>query len=370
MAKRMLLMLIAVTIFFGAIFGWKAFVSGQIRASMAARGAPVATVSTAPVQTAGWLPTISTITTLSSAQSVDVTAQLGGQITALHFESGDLVKAGALLVQQYVADAQAQLKAAQADLRLAEIDLGRLEKLVQERVVSESELDAARSRRDRAQAETEALQVAIDKKSIRAPFTGRLGLRKVNLGQYIEPGDPIVRLEAVDQLYADFRLPQGSLPLLHIDQAVTVKVDAWPDVVFTGRIRAIEPAVDPGTRNVSVRAELDNSDGRLRPGMFGDINIALPARSDVLTVTQAAITFSPFGNSVYVIREEDGVTTVHNVYVGTGEKRGDLIEITSGLSAGDQVVTSGQLKLREAARVNIDNSVPVSSDPEPRPAES
>ena len=243
MAKRMVLMLLVVGLFFGGVFGWKAFVGNQARVAMAERGPPVATVSTAKVLADDWIPLLRSVATLRSAQSVDVTAQVRGQVTRLYFDSGDAVEPGTPLVQQYVADDQAQLKALQADLRLAEIELGRIEQLVREKLVPLSERDAAISRLDRVRAEVESLEVAIGKKSIRAPFAGRLGIRRVNLGQFIEPGDAIVRLEALDRLYADFKVPQQALPVVAVDQAVTVTVDAWPGKAFTGEITAIEPGV-------------------------------------------------------------------------------------------------------------------------------
>jgi membrane fusion protein (multidrug efflux system) len=370
MAKRMLLMLIAVGLFFGGVFGWKAFVARQKQAEMAAKGPPVATVSTAAVVAGDWVPTLRSVATLRSAQSVDVTAQVDGQVTKLYFDSGDAVATGTLLVQQYVADDQAQLKALQADLRLAEIELQRIRQLVREELVPQSELDSATSRLDRVRAEVESLEIAIGKKSIRAPFAGRLGIRQIDLGQFIEPGDPIVRLEALDRLYADFKLPQQALPRVNVKQPVRITADAWPGAEFTGEITAIEPAVDAATRNVSLRAEIVNQDGRLRPGMFVEIQVALPERRDVLLVPQTALTFSPFGNSVYVVEGTDEDIVARNVYVNVGQTRGDLVEVMDGLMPGQQIVTSGQLKLRDGARINVDNSVAINANATPLPPES
>lgn len=370
MAKRMVAMLLVVGLFFGGVFGWKAFVGGKIRQAIAEKGPPVATVSTTLVSTGDWAPTLRSVATLRSAQSVDVTAQVEGQVTKLYFDSGDEVQRGTPLLQQYVADDQATLKALQADLRLAEIELARIEKLVLEKLVPQSDLDAATSRLDRVRAEVESLEVAIGKKSIRAPFAGRLGIRQVNLGQFIEPGDSIVRLESLDRLYADFKLPQQALPRVDVGQAVQISVDAWPGKNFAGVISAIEPAVDAATRNVSLRAEIVNSDGRLRPGMFADIRVAMPERRNVLLVPQTAISFSPFGNSVYIVEGADPDTVVRNVYVNVGQTRGDLVEVLDGLDAGQQIVTSGQMKLRDGAPVLVDNSVAVSASTAPNPPES
>ena len=370
MAKRMTAMLIVVGLFFGGVFGWKAFVNGKIREAIATQGPPVATVSTTAVVAGDWVPTLRSVATLRAAQSVDVTAQVEGQVTKLFFDSGDEVQRGTVLLQQHVADEMAQLKALQADLRLAEIELQRIEQLVKEKLVPQSDLDAAISRLDRVRAEVESTQVAIGKKTIRAPFAGRLGIRKVNLGQFVEPGDSIVRLEALDELYADFKLPQQALPRVNVDQAVRVTVDAWPGKEFLGEISAIEPAVDSATRNVSLRAEVRNDDARLRPGMFAEILVTMPERRDVLLIPQTAISYSPFGNSVYVVDGADEAAIARNVYVSVGETRGDLVEIVAGLDAGQQIVTSGQLKLRDGARINVDNSVAVSSNAAPNPPES
>ena len=371
MIKRMLAMLFIAGLFFGALFGWKSFVGQKIREAIAASGPPVATVSTTTVESGEWVPLLSTVATLRSAQSVDVTAQVSGQITKLHFDSGDEVRRGTLLLEQYVADDQATLKALQADLRLAELEVKRIEQLVREKLVPQRDLDAATSRLDRVRAEVESLEVAIGKKQIRAPFAGRLGIRQVNLGQFIEPGDAIVRLESLDRLFADFKLPQQSLPRVAVRQPVAISVDAWPGEKFGGEIVAIEPAVDNATRNISLRAAIDNTDSRLRPGMFAEIQVSLPERRQVLLVPQTAITFSPFGNSVFVVDAGDGGdTVVRSAYVNVGESRGDLVEILSGLRDGEEIVTSGQLKLRDGATINIDNSVPVSASVTPQVPEN
>jgi len=370
MNKRMLVMVIALAVFFGGLFGYKSFVAQQSQEAMAAAGPPVATVSTAHVRTEAWAEELSGVATLKSGQSVNISALLDGQITRLHFKSGDEVARGALLVSQDIAEDKAVLKALRADLRLAEIELGRIEQLVKNRLVPQSDLDVAKSKLDRVLAEIENREAAISKKSIRAPFAGRLGIRQVNLGQYLEAADAIVRLESLDSLYADFTLPQQAFRQVRVGQPVKLTVDAWVNESFTGKITAIEPLVDPATRNLLLRAELTNSDGRLQPGMFAQIRVSLPASNDVLIVPQAAAAFSPFGTSVFVVESSDTGPVARSVFITTGEVRGDLIEVTSGLSAGQQIVTAGQLKLRDGASIEIDNSVSVSSSETPAPDES
>lgn len=369
MKTRLFVMTLLLALVFGGLFGWKWFVGGKIREAIAARGAPVVTVSTAVAQAVDWPAELVSVATLKASQAVDVTAQVDGQITALFFESGDSVQQGDLLARQYADDDRARLKALQADLRLAEIQLGRVRQLVAEKLVPQSELDSAESTLDRVAAEVESLQIEIEKKSIRAPFAGKLGIRQVNLGEHIEPGDPLVRLESVNRLYADFRLPQQTLPQVATGQPVQIRVDALPGEHFAGVISAIEPAVDTQTRNALLRATLENPDGRLHAGMFTEIRVQLPARNEFIVIPLAAVTYSPFGDSVYVLTG-DTEPVAHNLYVETGEVRGNLVTISSGLHAGDTVVTAGHQKLRDGSPVRIDNLVPVADSPSPEPTES
>ncbi|MDJ0927391.1 MAG: efflux RND transporter periplasmic adaptor subunit [Gammaproteobacteria bacterium] len=371
MKTRLFLMALALAAAFGGLFGWKAYMGAQMQAAMTAAGPPIMTVSTTRVTTTDWEPVIQTVATLRASQAVDVTAQVAGQITALYFESGEQVERGAALLQQYEADDRARLKALQADRRLAEIELERARELVTEKLVSQAELDTAESRMDRIAAEVESLEVEIAKKRIRAPFAGRLGIRQVNLGQYIEPGDAIVRLEADQRLFADFRLPQQAAPQVGVGQLVKLTVDAWPGETFDGRIAAIDPAVDRNTRNLNLRADLTNNDGRLQPGMFATIRVQLPRDAAIIAVPQTAIRYSPYGESVFLVDAVgDGLADVRSVLVTTGKTRGDLVAIDAGLRPGQEIVTAGQHKLRDGARVRVDNKVPVASNPDPDPPES
>lgn len=372
MRRPMLYMLAATALFFGALFGWKAFIGAQIQASMASMRPPPVTVSATTATTESWTPTIAAVGSLRASRGVDVTAQVAGQIISLDFESGDVVAAGELLARQYAADEEAQLAGLTADRRLAEINLRRAHELAEQKLIAAFDVDTRETDLERARATEEELRLKIRQKSIRAPFAGRLGIRRVDLGQYINPGDPIVRLEALDQILVDFPVPQQQLGRLRLGQPVSVAVDAWPEQRFRGRILAIEPQVERDTRNIRVRAQMDNPDGKLVPGMFARIDIELPALTQVVTLPHAAVTHSPYGDSVFVVTEqagEDGQRglVVADTLVVTGDTRGDQIAITSGLEAGALVVTAGQQKLRNGAQVIIDNSVPVSNDPQPRP---
>jgi membrane fusion protein (multidrug efflux system) len=373
MSRTMIKMLALTALFFGGIFGWKMFVGMQIQKQMQSMPPPVATVSAVQLSAETWTPIIKAVGSLRTARGVDVTPQEGGLVTELHFDSGDWVKSGQLLVQQYIADEQAQLDGLIAAREFAELNFQRNQNLIEENLVSEFDFDASQTEVQRAKAAETNLRLRIKKKSIRAPFAGQLGIRKIDLGQHIEPGDTIARLEARNQMLVDFPVPQREFGRLSLQQAITVYVDAWPGREFPGVIKAIEPQVERETRNIRLRGLLNNPDGDLVPGMFAQIDIKLPKAEQVVTAPQSAITYSPYGDSVYVIEEvvdESGVTRqqVSNTFVVTGTKRGDQVAVVSGLEAGTRVVTSGQQKLRNGVYVNVDNSVGVSNDPSPSPA--
>jgi membrane fusion protein (multidrug efflux system) len=256
---------------------------------------------------------------------------------------------------------------------LAELNFARNQDLIKQNLVSEFEFDASRTEVQRTRAAENDLRLRIQKKAIRAPFAGQLGIRKVDLGAYIEPGDTIARLEALDEILVDFPVPQQQFSKLSVGQPISVTVDAWPGRSFPGKIKAIEPLVERETRNIRVRGLLPNAAGELVPGMFARISIELPAQEQVITAPQSAISYSPYGDSVFVVEDTvtaDGVSvqTVTNTFVVTGATRGDQVAIVAGLEPGMEVVTSGQQKLRNGAQINISNTVPVSNDPAPAPA--
>ncbi len=367
MTKPMLIMLATTGLFFGALFGWKAYQNAQNQAAMAAMQFPPVTVSTITATAESWTPSIAAVGSLRASRGVDVTAQVAGQVTAIDFESGSAVAAGDLLVQQYVADERAQLAGLAADRKLAEINVTRARGLFAEKLISEFDRDVRETDLQRARAAEDGLRLRIEQKAIRAPFSGALGIRKVDIGQYIEPGDPIVRLEGREKMVVDFPVPQQQLGNLRVKQPVSVLVDAWPGQSFRGAIEAIEPQVERDTRNIRVRAVVDNPEGRLLPGMFARIDIELPARDKVVTIPHAAVTHSPYGDAVFVVTGQKELR-VTNTLVVTGATRGDQIAILSGLPAGATIVTAGQQKLRNGSVVVVDNTVPVSNSASPAPA--
>ncbi len=366
MTKRMIVMLLTVGIFFGGVFGWKAWMANQSGLMMRSMARPPITVSaiTATVET--WSPVINSVGTLRASKGVDITAREAGMLTALQFSSGMEVAAGDVLAQQYVADERAQLAALEADVRLAELNLTRSQDLLNKSLNSQFEYDTRKTDRDRAVAQARNVRLAIDKKTIRAPFAGRLGIRQVDLGEYVEPGDLLVRLEALDQILIDFPVPQQSIGQVRVGQPLVIRVDAYPGKEFSGRVTAISPQVRAQTRDVRLEGRIDNQAEALLPGMFAEVATQLPVQQQVVTLPQAAITFSPYGDSVFIIHaaaDENGemVFSVDVVFVQTGSTRGDQVAIVSGVAPGDRVVTAGQIKLRKGARVVIDNSVPVSN---------
>lgn len=372
MKRPMLIMLAATGLFFGALFGWKAYQNAQSQAAMATMQFPPVTVSTISATTETWTPVIPAVGSLRASRGVDVTAQVAGQITAINFESGSPVAAGTLLVQQYAADEQARLEGLIAERKLAEINVTRARGLYAEKLISAFDRDVRETDLQRARAAEDDLRLKVAQKSIRAPFAGTLGIRRVDIGQYIEPGDPIVRLEGREKMVVDFPVPQQQLPNLRVKQPVSVQVDAWPGQSFRGAIEALEPQVDRDTRNIRVRAVVANPAGKLLPGMFARIDIELPVRDQVVTIPHAAVTHSPYGDAVFVVAEQKNAAgqaelRVTNTAVVTGATRGDQIAVSSGLPAGATIVTAGQQKLRNGALVVVDNQVPVSNSASPTP---
>jgi len=364
----MILMLLVVGIFFGGLFGWKWWSAYQANMMMESMAMPPITVSTTVASSDAWYPVIPSVGTLRAAQGVDITAQEAGMITELRFESGAVVKAGDVLARQYADDERAQLAALEADVRLAELNLVRSKDLLDQNLNSQFEYDTRKTDRDRAAAQAKNLRLRIEKKTIRAPFSGRIGIRQVDVGQYVEPGNPIVRLEALDKILVDFPISQRSIGLVTAGQPLEIFVDAYPGVAFRGTVKAIAPNVRSNTRDVRLEGLIDNQAEQLLPGMFAEVRLQLPTKEAVVTLPQATITYSPYGDSVFVVTEtqgEDGGKSliVDNRFVETGETRGDQVAILSGVAPGDTVVTAGQIKLRNGASVVIDNSVLVSNQP-------
>lgn len=360
MIKRLILVVLALGLVLGGIFGWKFY---QMQQTAAQRGGPPpATVAAEPATREQWRPSLSAVGSLVATQGVEVSSEIAGHVVAIQFESGQQVEEGQVLVQLDDRVDQAELQGLVAAQRLAEIQFERNAKLFKDRTVSRSEYDQARATLDSATAAVTSQRARIDKKRIQAPFAGQLGIRRLDLGQYLAPGDEIVSLQALDPIYLDYSLPERFLRDVELGQEVEVRVQAYPDQRFTGRIDAISPQIERTTRSVPIRATLANGEGRLRPGMFAEVRTLLPPRDDVLTLPQRAITYNPYGDSVFVVVEQDGQQVAKRRQVQTGEVRQGRVEILEGVQDGEMVVSAGHNKLRNGQSVVIDNSVQLSGE--------
>jgi membrane fusion protein (multidrug efflux system) len=356
MTKRMLLVLLALGLVLGAIFGWKSWQEHQM-AALARMPPPPATVAAAEVQVESWQPYLQAVGSLVATQGILVTTEVAGKVSEIRFESGQQVEAGTLLLQLDDSIDRAELEGIVAERRLAELQFKRREELVEKKTISRSDYDEAQLRLENARAQLDTKQAQIAKKRITAPFSGLLGIRQVDLGEYLQPGAAIVPLQALDPLYVDYSLPERHLGLISVGQTVQIEVQAYAGETFTGRISALNPGIDPGTRSLRIRATLANPQSRLRPGMFAEVRTILPQRPAVLTLPQTAITYNPYGDSVFVIEDGETGTTVQRRQVETGGVRNGRVEIAQGLQAGERVVIAGQVKLRNGQAVVIDNSI-------------
>ncbi|WP_058554189.1 efflux RND transporter periplasmic adaptor subunit [Thiohalocapsa sp. ML1] len=366
----MFLRLLLVFLILAALVGALAYMKfEQVTAQIAqfSQPMPPSTVSEVRVGSARWQPQLDAIGNVRAVQGVMVNNEVAGQVNAINFESGDRVSKGQALVQLDTTVDEADLAGLQASLQLAEIKLERNTKLLRDRAVSQGDFDETSAEVSRSRAAVAAKRALIEKKTIRAPFDGVLGIRQVDLGQYLSEGSSIVALEALDPVFVDYRLPERNLAKLAVGQPVQVRVAAYPERVFTGRVQAISPAVDQGTRNVQLRAELPNRDDLLRPGMFAKVATLMPQRDAVLTLPRRAVSFNTYGDSVFVIEEQPAGAgeaaaadtgqgtklVVNRRQITTGDVRGDLVEVRAGLAEGDRVVLAGHQKLRNGVEVQI-----------------
>jgi len=337
---------------------------------------PPTTVSSATVKEEDWAPTLSAVGSISAVQGAVVSSELGGVVSQIAFENGGTAKKGDLLVQLDASAEEAQLKSAEADLGLARADLQRSRDLVGRKVISKAEIDAAESKFKQKEGSVEQMRSMIAKKTVRAPFDGQLGIRQVNVGQMINVGQQVVPLTSLDPVFADFALPQQYLGKLTPGLEVHVTTDALPGRVFDGKITAINSMVDSSTRNVTLQATLQNPDHVLRPGMFAKAQVTLPEKHKTLVVPGSAISYAPFGDSVFVIEKKKDEKTgkesqvIRQQFVRVGEARGDLVAITQGLKAGDTVVSTGVFKLRNGMTVTINNDLAPNPQLNPHPIDS
>lgn len=372
MKKRLFFTILVLVIVFGGVFGYNWFVSRMIDQAIENRPAPVQTVSATEARRDVWQPTLSAVGNLRAVQGVDLTAEITGQVTEVAVADGASVETGQVLVRLDADGLRAELRGARAEASLAEIELQRQRRLREQSAVSQAAVDTAESQLEQARARVDQVQARLDKKTITAPFPGRLGIIQVDQGQYLDVGQVIATLQNLTPINVDFTLPQDQLRRIETGQALVAHVDAYDDRSFDGRIAAISPRVNASTRSADIRGRIANEEGLLQPGMFVDVEVELPQQENVITLPRTAITYNPYGDSVFVINEQqdegnDGepVLTVERVFVQTGERRGGEVQILGGIDAGTRVVTSGQLKLRNGTQVRIDNSVTPPSDANP-----
>lgn len=379
--KRMLIMLGCVLIVVAALAFGKYLQIKQLIASAPKPGAQ--TVTAVLVQEQTWRPEMAAVGTLSPVQGADLAAEVGGLVASVNFKSGQTVKAGELLVQLTNDADVAALRSLQAAADQSATVLQRDRAQLKVQAVSQAVVDADSSDLKTRQAQVAQQAAIVARKAIRAPFAGRLGITTLNVGQYINPGDKLVTLQALDPIHVDFFLPQQQLAGLVVGQAVTAQVDTFAGQTFSGKITAINPKVDSATRSVQVQARLANPKRELLPGMFAKVSIDIGNTQQWLTLPQTAITYNPYGSTVFVIEDASASPatpasaaaasgarlTVKQVFVETGPTRGDQVAITKGLSAGQRVVTSGQIKLKNGTPVVVDNSVQPANSANPTPQE-
>ncbi len=333
----------------------------------------LATVTTTTADFQSWQPQLNAVGSLRAVRGVDMTTEIAGVVRSLHFKSGDNIQEGQLLVQLNADSDVAQLRALEAAAELAATVYQRDQAQYAVQAISKATLDSAAADLKSKKAQVDQQAALVAKKAIRAPFAGWLGISTVNPGQYMNPGDKIVTLQSIDPIYVDFSLPQQQLSRITIGQKVTAVTDTYPGQIFTGKTNAIDPKVDSNTRNVQIEAVVGNPKRELLPGMFASVNIDAGGVQRYLTLPQTAVSFNPYGATVYIVQETgksaDGkpILTAKQSFVNTGATRGDQVAILSGVKAGDIVVTSGQLKLKNGAEIIINNKVQPSNDPAPKP---
>jgi membrane fusion protein (multidrug efflux system) len=371
MMKRMLIMLAIALLFIAAIGTWKVI---QIRAAMAqsARFAPPPTAVTTAVATRErWQPVLSAVGSLRAVNGVTVSTDLAGIISQISFQSGTTVKKGNLLVKLDSRQEEAQLRSAEAHRDLAKLSLERQRSLVADGAVSRSDYDTAESEFRQATAAVDDARALIDRKTITAPFDGAVGIRQVDLGQYLNVGAPIVALQSLDPIYVEFALPQQDLEQIAVGKALRITAAGISGEKFDGEITAIESRLDDSTRNITVQGTIKNPEGRLRPGMFVNVDVLLPETSAIF-IPASSISYAPYGDSVFVVKNKQGADgsagrEVRQQFVKLGAARGDQVTVISGVKEGDEVVSSGAFKLRGGATVQVNNNVQPGNEANPNP---
>ena len=373
MTKRMIIMLVLVAVVFGAIFGFLAFKGIMMKKFMSSMGSAPQTVSTMKAGYQEWQPQLEAVGNLRAVNGVQVSPQVAGTVTAINFKQGEDVKKGAVLLQLYADDDIAKLKSLKVAAELAKTTYERDKKQFEVKAVSQQTLDTDAANLKQAAANVAQQQALVDKKTIRAPFDGHLGIREVDLGQYLNAGTAIVPLQSLDPIYLDFFIPQKQLGQIRIGQKVTAHTDTFPGESFTGKIVVINSEVDTVTLNVQVRAQLENPHHELLPGMYASVDITTGSPQRYITLPQTAITYNPYGDIVYLVESQGAgekgkpKLSAKQVFVTTGATRGDQVAVIKGIKEGDTVVTAGQIKLRNGTPLVVNNTIEPTNEPNPQP---
>ncbi len=360
----MIAMILFLGLVFGAVFGFQAFKNKMMQDYFANYTQPPVTVSATHAEQQQWHPTLQAIGNVRAIEGVTVSAEVPGVVRKIHFEAGQQIKTGELLVQLDDSEEQATLRGLRASLELARANYQRERKLVEQHAISRGDFDSVQADMRNRQAEVESMEAVIAKKAVRAPFAGTLGLRQVDVGQYLAPGAPIVELQALDPVWVEFTLPEQDFHQVKTGQTVRVKADALPDQTFEGNISAVDIKVNEASRNFTIQATLPNPDRLLLPGMFTRVEVIMPIEDRVVSLPVTAVEYRLYGDSVFLLKETEEtndqgqkVYTVSRQYVETGEQRGDRVAILKGVEPGDYVVTSGQLKLNNDSKAVVDENV-------------
>jgi membrane fusion protein (multidrug efflux system) len=374
MAKRMILMLGVIGVLLTTL-GFIKFHQIQSAVHGAAFQPPPEAVTTIVAQREQWPATMTVIGTMEAVQGVTVSADLPGTVAQIDFESGKAVHAGDVLVELDIRQERAQVAALEAQRDLARLNFSRMQQLANEGVISRMDYDRATAEQRQTEANVAEVRATIARKTIRAPFSGILGIRKVNLGQYLPGGGPVVALQSLNPIYVNFGVPQQVAGQVRVGRSLRVNAEQLPGQVFTGRVTAIDSVIDEGTRNFQVQATLSNPEGKLRPGMFVQVDLALGAGRPAITLPASAISYAPYGDSVFVVtdlKDQKGQSYrgVRQQFVKVEGSRGDQVEVISGVNPGDEVVTSGVFKLRNGAAVQVNNKVKPGNSPAPKPEDS
>ena len=378
--KYLVFFVVLLGLFLAVVFGFGFVKFTQIQGfiKLSKSGAfepPPTAVTTDVAKESEWQPTLESVGTATAVNGVTISTDLAGIVRQIAFESGNKVRAGDLLVHLDTTQEEAQLHQAEAQRDFAFVTLGRDKDLLAKHAISQSDYDNAAASYRQVQASVDQFKALIARKTLRAPFDGVTGIRQVNLGQYLREGDMVVTLQAFDPIYVNFSLPQQDLSKLAVGQPVALRVDSYEGQSFDGKITAINSLVDQATRNIQVQATFQNSDFRLRPGMFAKVSVIMSEKQNVVAIPATAIHYAPYGDSIFIVSEMKDpqgkeYKGVKEQFIKTGTSRGDMISVVSGLKPGDEVVTSGVFRLKSGAHVSVNNQIKPGSDLAPNPSDS